>query len=245
MNITATPVRAKLVITLWLRQNEHHPRVMTSQLEMNGTTNRLSFTDAPDLFDVFKERVAREFDRLWRQLDRDQQVLSDSSYEFAFGDTRLRGVHVLQNLRANGITQIILRFRDVRGAVLSLFHPKRVIGLPHYQDVSRLALDTLETLLTPMLNLIANSEAARADPEKLAAALQRLERTEAELRYRFGQISGLAATPQLPDHNGNTSRHGPHPKENQIHARFETCSDPFAAPSPLPPHHDVIDGSRS
>lgn len=185
----ASPINARLVVTLWLRTGDPEPCVLSSQIRQDDVSNRVSFSNLPSLADVFVPTIAQEFIRLWKQAADAGQVFSSADYTFSDGSLFLRGLHILQSARGNGVKQIILRFLEVGGAIGAIFRNSQMLPLPSAQQVSTLAVDTLLNLVNPMLNLLSNVDALKDNPDRLDQVLDTLKQNETEIRDKF---DGLA-----------------------------------------------------
>lgn len=145
--------------------------VRSCELLHKDYRNRVSFTRLPNIFEVFKDNVARAIQALVAEFGGTRNIVSKPDFEIDLPELKLAGLSFLVSAAKDGVRQVILRFRYFIGSFQSAFLLDLGMSEPTISHKERIAIESLIDIVGPLYGL-----ALLEDQRPLRAG----ERTEVE-----------------------------------------------------------------
>lgn len=168
--------------------------------EVIGKTfrNRISFQEQIPFEEVLVARLARAIRACLEQVPQGTRVLSLPEFVVELPGLALSGLHLMIMDANGGVRSAILRFKEFMGAINKAFKTEIGFHEPYPKHGEKLAINVLEDICMPILNLCREFDAAGQGANPAAAdrladrALEFQFQTELLKRYIYNASIGHA-----------------------------------------------------
>ncbi|MGD9294590.1 MAG: hypothetical protein PVI41_06885 [Roseobacter sp.] len=120
--------------------------------------NRISFQEQKRIEDILARKLAHAILSSLRILRQGAQVLALPDFLVELPGLALSGVHIMVMEASDGIRSVILRFTEFMGAINNAFQTDIGFHQPHVNHCEKLAVNVLEEICLPILNLCRTFE---------------------------------------------------------------------------------------
>ncbi|WP_010137186.1 hypothetical protein [Oceanicola sp. S124] len=137
-------------------------RVRSIDISHTGVLHKLTFPDQPDLCEVFVDPLAEEIAESLDSMDSQGEMLSRSDYELMLPGATFRKLRLHSSFHPTRGCEASFWFSSFEGQPLvALRHYSEALsGLPEMVQVGRLAIETIDRVLIPALNVISSIRAS-------------------------------------------------------------------------------------
>ncbi|MBR9765751.1 MAG: hypothetical protein GYB53_20085 [Rhodobacteraceae bacterium] len=139
-------------------------RVRSIDISHTDLLHKLTFPDQPDLCDVFVDSLAEEIAESLDGMDSQGEMLSRSDYELLLPGATFRKLRLHSSFHATRGCEASFWFSSFEGQPLvALRHYSEALSrLPDMAQVGKLAIETIDRVLIPALNVISSIRASGA-----------------------------------------------------------------------------------
>ena len=154
-----------------------------------GFRSRFSFSENKHIENVLVPRLAHAVAVSLRSVAEDTHVLALPEFLIELPGLVLAGLHVMIMEAAQGVRNVILRFKEVLGAANRVFQTDVGVEEPVASQGQQLAINVLEEICLPILNLchaidaIASDEGQTINPQLKERAQEFVFQTELLKRF--------------------------------------------------------------
>lgn len=179
-----------------------HVLMRSCEILGRGFRNRVSFQENQPIEEVLVGRLSHEIHKSLKTVPDGAHVLSQPEFLVELPGLALYGIHILVMEAKDGIRNAILRFKEFIGAANLAFVEDMGFHEPAATHSEKLAMNVLEDICLPILNLCETFESlARANGQAVPATVSDRARefqfqTELLKRFIFNSNIGHADAPQ-------------------------------------------------
>lgn len=139
-------------------------RVRSIDISHTGLLHKLTFPDQPDIEEVFTEALAVEIAETLGGMDSQGEMLSRSDYELLLPGATFRKLRLHSSFHPTRGCEASFWFSSFEGQPLvALRHYSEALSrLPEMAQVGKLAIETIDRVLIPALNVISSIRASGA-----------------------------------------------------------------------------------